>query len=141
MFCDSLCHHAMACPRGVAAPAPIPAPIAAHAPYEGVFIVAIICVTILLLALIIKCILTKRYESQKGAGPDDTENQEKERRFQKKYSLVDKLLSFQESVAKNGSKNKEEENLFRTTIEKYIQELSDPAKAGTGSDGKQEQHG
>lgn len=136
MFCDSLYHHAMACPHEAAAPAPIPAPIAAHAPYEGVIIAAIICITILLLALIVKCILTKRYENQKNVGPDNTGNQDKEKRFQKKYSLVDKLLSFQESVAKNGSKNKEEEDCFRTTIEKYIQELNDSVQAETKTDGK-----
>ena len=121
MLCDSLASHPMPCSPGTIEPNVVSAP--ASAPYNGVIIAFIICLTIILLALILKCLLLKLHgRNQVSAKPESDGFQDKQ--ALKRYALIDKLLAFEESLAKNGSQHQDEEKQYRDTLKAYIEELT-----------------
>jgi hypothetical protein len=119
-----------------------------QAPYEGALTAFIICLTVFAIALIIKSLLIKLHE-QKAAITKTPEShtapQEAEQRQRRKDILLDKLLAFQENLAKEGNKNdkrdKVEEEKYRQMIQKYIDELgSSKTTERTGTTDTQKTH-
>lgn len=121
MLCDSLASHPMPCSPGTIEQNVVSAP--AIAPYNGIIIASIICLTIILLAFIVKCLILKLQErKQVCAKPENVNSQDKQ--ALKRYALIDKLLAFEESLAKNGSQHQDEEKQYRDTLKVYIEELT-----------------
>ena len=120
MFCDSLIHQAATCPQGAFGPQPMPVP--AHAPYEGAIIAGIICLTLIILALVVKCLLDNLYKLKyPTVQPKSDDVLEKEKVSQRMNTLNDKLLAFQENLAKNGSQHATEEQEYRKiTKSRYL---------------------
>ena len=123
MICDSLTHHPMPCPRGTIDMNSVSTP--ALASYNGIITAFLICLTIIILAFIVKCLLIKLNErNQVSVKLERTDCLEKN--LQKKFALMDRLLAFEEYLAKNGSNHKEEEARYRTTIMGFISEMNAP---------------
>lgn len=128
MFRDSLYTCMMPCLNCAPDTSPTLPPF--QAPYEGAITAFIICLTVLAIALIIKCLLIKLHD-QKSVIIKTPErhiaSQEAEQRQRRRDILLDKLLAFQENLAKEGNKNdkrdKDEEEKYRQMIQKYIDEL------------------
>ena len=120
MFCDSLTQHPMHCLPRAFGPQPMPAP--AHAPYEGVIITGIVCLTIIILALIMRCLVIKLKQPVVQNESDEVKmariaSEEKERLLKRKYILDDKKLAFREDLAKNGSGHPKEAEEYLKLID------------------------
>ena len=114
-------------------PGAIKATPAHAASCEGIIITAIICVTILLLALIFKDLLIKFNEQKQKSGQSGNGGiPEQTVRLQKKHALVEKLLAFEENQVKNATDQEKENaaNRYRETINGFIAELSDQKENG-----------
>lgn len=91
-------------------------------PYEGVLITLIVCITIIVVAVIVRSIIVGLHKESKPQ-EDNPQDEVSKIKLRLVGDLSDKLIAFEEKIHAEGSKNPEQEEIYRKTIKEIINDL------------------